>query len=38
MSRIMLKLVANVITKEQMGSTQKIKMIMFHSPLGSEVI
>lgn len=37
-SNITLKLMANVITKEQMDSTQKVEMIMFHSPLGLEVI
>lgn len=37
MSSVALDFVANV-TKEQMDSTQKIKMIAFHSPFGLGVI
>lgn len=37
MSSVALDFVANV-TKEQMDSTQKIKMIVFHSPFGLGVI
>lgn len=37
MSSVTLDFVANV-TQEQMDSTQKIKMIAFHSPFGLGVI
>lgn len=36
MSSVTLNFVANV-PKEQMESTQKIKMVMFHSPSGLRV-
>lgn len=37
MSTVTPNFVANV-TKEQMESTQKMKMVMFHSPFGLRVV